>query len=287
MPTTARTRSPTVRVPKRREETQSAARKNLEFWEKGSAAYERRNRRVLGGRRAKAWGLWRVPERELGLLGPVKGQDVLELGCGAARWSLALEAEGASVVGFDLSRAHLGYARRERARLHSHLPLVQGSAERLPFGEARFDLVFCDWGAMTFCDPYRSVPECARVLRPGGILAFSTASPIRHLAYDPRTDRQTRTLRHEYFGQHRLEFPDTIDFQLTYGKWVELFLENGFSVERLYETRPSPRVRTPYLSSHDNAWGRRWPLECIWRVRKGAGHRTSARPHSRLPYPDQ
>ncbi|MCI4345539.1 MAG: methyltransferase domain-containing protein [Thermoplasmata archaeon] len=274
-------RSPRMGGPKRRDDPQSAVRKNRQFWEKGSEEYERKHRHVLGGTRAKSWGLWRVLERELQILGEVRNQDVLELGCGAARWSLALEAEGARVVGFDLSRAHLDHARKERARLRSHLPLVQGSADRLPFGGARFDVVFCDWGAMTFCDPYRTVPECARVLRPGGRLVFSTASPVRHLTYDPRSDRQTRTLRHDYFGQHRLEFPDTVDYQLTYGAWVQLFVENGFSIERLHETRPAPGARTPYLSSNDNAWGRRWPLECIWRVRKGAGPHVPKRAHVR------
>jgi ubiquinone/menaquinone biosynthesis C-methylase UbiE len=203
------------------------------------------------------------------MLGPVRGCDVLELGCGAARWSLALEADGARAIGFDLSRAQLAQARRERSRRHSRLPLVQGNAERLPFVASRFDLVFCDWGAMTFCDPYLTVPECARILRPGGLFAFATAHPLRHLAYDAKSDRQTRSLRRPYFGQHRLDDSNTAEFQLTYGAWVELFAANGFVVERLHETQPSPRAPTTYLSASDNAWGQRWPLESIWRVRKG------------------
>ncbi len=38
----------------------------------------------------EAWGVWRIPETELGVLGDVSGLDVLELGCGAAQWSIAL-----------------------------------------------------------------------------------------------------------------------------------------------------------------------------------------------------
>jgi SAM-dependent methyltransferase len=241
----------------------------------GSEEYERRHREVLGGKWSKAWGLWRLPEEELGILGPVKDLDVLELGCGAARWSLALAADGAHAVGFDLSRAQLGHARRERARRRSSLPLVQGNAERLPFAGARFDLVFCDWGAMTFCDPFRTVPECARILRPGGALAFATANPFRHLTYDPKADRQSRTLREPYFGTHRLPYSDSAEYQLTYGAWVDLFVTNGFAIERLYETQPAPRAPTTYLNAHDSAWGRRWPLESIWRVRKHGAPRHS------------
>ena len=36
-----------------------------------------------------AWGVWQIPESELHVLGDVRGRDVLELGCGAARWSCA------------------------------------------------------------------------------------------------------------------------------------------------------------------------------------------------------
>jgi hypothetical protein len=31
------------------------------------------------------WGLFQVPERDLGVLGSVAGPDVIELGCGTAR----------------------------------------------------------------------------------------------------------------------------------------------------------------------------------------------------------
>ena len=49
------------------------------------------------------WGLWQIPESELGILGDVAGKDVLELGCGAAQWSILLARQGARVVGLDNS----------------------------------------------------------------------------------------------------------------------------------------------------------------------------------------
>jgi len=39
-----------------------------------------------------------------------------------------------------------------------------------------FDIVFCDHGAMTFADRHRTVPQAARVLRPGGLFAFNVGS---------------------------------------------------------------------------------------------------------------
>ena len=48
------------------------------------------------------------------------------------------------------------------------MPLVQASAEAVPVADASFDIVFCDHGAMNFADPYKTVREVARLLRPGG-----------------------------------------------------------------------------------------------------------------------
>lgn len=215
-----------------------------------------------------AWGLWRVPESAAQHLGGVRGRSTLELGCGAARWSIALAKRGAWATGLDLSSAQLVKARSGIRRARVRVPLVRASAEAIPFAEGSFDIVFCDWGAMTFADPRRTVPECARVLRPGGVLVFATASPILHIAHDRAKDRQSRRLREDYFGMHRIERGDSVEFQLPYGKWVDLFVRHGFSIERLVETQAPPGKRTPYLSAADSTWATRWPMECIWRVRK-------------------
>ena len=156
--------------------------------------------------------------------------------------------------------------RRARVRF----PLLAGDAEHLPFRDGTFDIVFCDWGAISFCDPHRSVPEAARVLRFGGVLAFSTASPIRFISHDPRTDRIGRRLVRSYFGLHRVDFPnDEVDFTLPYGEWVQLFRANGFEIDRLIEPRGGSDRPTSYLTHGERAWSDHFPLEIIWRLRKG------------------
>jgi ubiquinone/menaquinone biosynthesis C-methylase UbiE len=219
------------------------------------------------------WGLWRVPERSLRLLGPVRGRAILELGCGAARWSIGLAKHGAHPVGLDATRSQLEKADRLIRDARVELPIVQANAERIPFRNARFDIVFCDWGAMTFCDPERTVPECARVLRAGGVLVFSTASPLRYIAFDVPNDRQDSRLHRSYFDQRRVKVGDTVEFQRPYGRWIELFVRHGLTVERLEETQPSPGARSTYLNRHDGRWARRWPMEAIWRVRKTSAPR--------------
>ncbi len=46
-------------------------------------------------------------------------------------------------------------------------PLYLGNAENTEFPDASFDLVVSEYGASIWCDPYRWIPETARLLRPG------------------------------------------------------------------------------------------------------------------------
>ncbi len=279
------------RVPKRRSGRQrwpGHIRQNLALWQKQAKSYDRRFRTVLGGAKAASWGLWRIPESKLGAIGDPRGQDILEIGCGAARWSIALARRGGRAVGLDLTPAQLAHAVRNVHASRLHLPLVRGDAERLPFADASFDVVFCDWGALTFTDPYRSVPEAARVLRQGGRLVFATSSPFRAVTQDRRSDRMRRTLAYNYFGLHRIEYrDDEVNFVLPYGEWIRLFTENGLTVVALHETQPAPREHSRYLRRSEEAWARRWPLESIWvtrrvgRIHPRAGRRTRAASHRR------
>jgi SAM-dependent methyltransferase len=233
------------------------------------------------------WGMWHVPERTLQVLGPVRGKDILELGCGAAWWSVALARKGARVVGLDFSAARLDQARTHMAAAGVDFPLVEASAEAVPLPSSRFDIVFCDWGAVTFTDPLRTVPEVARLLRPGGLFAFSNSSPFRSLCQSRTNDRLSRRLRFDYFDLHRMEYPDEVNFNLPYGAWIRLFRTNRLEIEDLIELRPPTGTRTTYLTREAAEWARHWPIEVIWRVRKidAARAPTPRRPRGRRRSP--
>jgi SAM-dependent methyltransferase len=245
------------------------AEHNRRYWDAHAAEYQETHGPQLEKSSGLAWGVWQMPESQLQVLGDVAGRDVLELGCGAAQWSIALAQLGARVTGLDVSAQQLEHARALMARAAVEFPLVHASAEATPFADGSFDIVFCDYGAMTFTDPYRSVPEAARLLRPAGLLAFSTATPILELAWPVSEEHPAERLVAGYWDMHRIEVPgETIVFMLRYGEWIRLFREHGLLVEDLLELRPPADATSTYRDASDLAWARRWPMEQIWRVRR-------------------
>jgi SAM-dependent methyltransferase len=246
----------------------SSSELNRAFWDRQADEYQERHREFIG-RPEPRWGMWQVPESELGVLGDVADKDVLELGCGAAQWAILLAQQGARIVGLDNSERQLEHARERMAAAGVEFPLVHSPAESLPFADASFDVVFCDHGALSFADPLVVVPEVARVLRPGGLLAFSHLSPFGWVCYDAERDATVDRLVGEYFGMHREEEPDgSVHFQLPYGEWVRLFRSSGFTIEELIEIRPLEGAGTTYRTPAETAWARRWPMEEIWKVRR-------------------
>jgi len=250
----------------------SSAEHNRANWDRRSDEYQERNAEFIGRKDEPRWGMWQLPDSELGILGDVAGKDVLELGCGAVQWSILLAQRGARVVGLDNSGRQLEHARRLMAAAGVDFPLVHASADEVPLQDAAFDVVFCDHGAMTFADPYRTVPEAARLLRAGGLLAFSHSTPLAMCCWSDATETMERRLVGPYFGMHRfadLE-DEPVEFNLPYGEWIRLFREHGFRVEALVEVRPPEEAESTYRTAVETEWARSWPMEEIWRCLKTA-----------------
>jgi hypothetical protein len=59
---------------------------------------------------------------------------------------------------------------------------------------------------------------------------------------------------------------DADDYQAR--QWIRLFRANGFEVLDLIEPRPAADAVSSYRDDEDRDWARRWPAECIWRLRR-------------------
>lgn len=239
-------------------------RHNRKFWDTDSENYQAAHDADLT-ERPLAWGAFRAPESELRVLGEFAGRDLLELGCGGAQWSIALADAGARCVGLDLSLQQLRHGRRRCATL----PLVNANGEQLPFANAAFDTVFCDHGALSFCDPARIVPEVGRVLRTGGTLAFCSATPLLYLTWDAEKERQSRRLHRTYSDLGRMDLGDgTVDWVMPPGDWIRLLRANDLEIEDLIELRPPAGATTTYAGFAPPKWAQRWPAEWIWKARR-------------------
>ena len=242
-----------------------SSKRNRAFWDSISTTYQSVHGATLH-QHPMAWGVWRIPESELDVLGQVHDREVLELGCGAAQWTGALAQAGARAIGLDLSDQQLTHA---RARLRS-MSLVQGNAESLPFRREVFDIVFCDHGATVFASPHATIPEVSRVLKPAGLFAFCMSTPIRDICFDPAADAVTTRLAANYFGLTTHDDGKSVEYQLPYGEWIRLFRRHQLLVEDLIELRPPAQATTTYSDFVSVEWALKWPAEHIWKLRKAA-----------------
>lgn len=240
---------------------------NKASWDTYSADYQQSHGAMLTST-AEAWGVWRIPESQLNILGDVKDKDVLEFGCGAAQWAIALARRGARMTGIDISSEQLRFAREAQQNEDVDFPLIECSATEVPLPDSSFDLIFCDHGATSFTDPKESIPEAARLLRSGGILAFCISGPIREICYENVSDKVVGHLTEPYFGMERYTSECWTSFNLTYGEWIALFRSCGLAIERLEELQPDEQSATTYEGFVSLEWARKWPAEIIWVVRK-------------------
>ncbi len=243
-------------------------RHNRAFWDADADDYQAVHGAELAAA-ALGWGVWRIPEAELHVLGDITGRDMLELGCGAAQWSAALAEAGARPVGLDLSAVQLVHARRHQATREVQFPLVQASGAAAPFAAGSFDIVFADHGAFSFCAPELAVAEAARLLRSGGLLAFCASTPLLYMTWDESADRQSRRLHRSYFDLGRIRHDQgTTDHVVPTGEWIGLFRHHGLVVEDLIELQAPDGASTTFVDYAPADWARRWPAEQIWRVRR-------------------
>ncbi len=242
--------------------------RNRTHWDQQAAEYAEPGRRSWQSE--PRWGIWGIPDSRLHILPDVAGRDTIELGCGTAYISSWLARRGARVTAIDNSSKQLETARRLQREFGLSFPLIHGDAENVPFPDASFDLAISEYGASIWCDPYRWIPEAARVLRPGGDLIFLVNSTLLMLCV-PDEDGLPATdlLRRDYFGMHRFEWPDddSVEFHLGYGDWIRLLRENAFELLNLVELQPDEiaTTRYPFVTVD---WARRWPSEDVWIARK-------------------
>jgi SAM-dependent methyltransferase len=244
--------------------------RNVELWTKSNAEYTGPRAREAWAKDEIEWGVFSVPESQLNVLGDVAGLDVVDLGCGTGYFSARLAKRGARPVGVDPTPAQLATARAMQTEFGLEFPLLEGVGEDVPLPDAAFDLVLSEYGASIWADPYRWIPEAARLLRPGGRLVFLRNSTLLVLCttMEPPVGE---TLVRPQRDLHRIDWSDTneTEFHLGHGDWIDVLRANGFEVERLVELYAPEKAEThSYYNYVTPEWASKWPAEEIWVARK-------------------
>lgn len=101
--------------------------------------------------------------------GDLDGCKLLDLCCGPGHLAAAAAMQGAQAEGLDFAEPMVVRAQHN----YPNTAFRQGDAEDLPYDAEAFDAVACAFGVMHLPDPDRCFAEALRVLRPGGVFAFT------------------------------------------------------------------------------------------------------------------
>lgn len=177
------------------------------------------------------------------ILSDVRGETVLDLGCGEGRYSRILKQRGALVTGVDPVPQFI-----ERARsLDSESEYVEGTAEALPFADGSFDIVLSYLSVVDIADLKSAASEIRRVLRRKGKVVIVTISNLASSTTGWVKDDNGRKMYRKvdrYMEEFAIDFEwrdiRIRNYHRPLSHTLGLFLGHGFVLSRFVEPLPDP-----------------------------------------------
>lgn len=132
----------------------------------------------------KSWGLFAplemvttITAATLVEYSSIKSGSLLDVGCGTGVVAITAAQLGLDCKGIDLSPVLIEHAKKNASIAGVQVKFEEGDVESLPYLDNTFDAVLSQFGHMFAPRPQIAMSEMLRVLKPGGIIAFSTWPP--------------------------------------------------------------------------------------------------------------
>ena len=196
-----------------------------------------------------------------------EGKDILEIGIGMGadhvEWA---KSRPKSLAGIDLTPRAIEHAKKRLALYGLRSDIREADAEKLPFENDSFDVVY-SWGVLHHSpNTSRAVDEVFRVLRPGGIARImiyhkqSLTGYMLWVRYGLLKLRPFRSLRDIYY--HHLESPGTKAYSIgearqMFARFSEVKIRVQLSFGDLLEGGAGQRHRGVLLSVARSLWPRK------------------------------
>jgi SAM-dependent methyltransferase len=199
----------------------------------------------------------------LALLPEVSDIDVLDAGCGHGWYADWLARHGARVVAVDRSVAMVALAQE---RLKGRARVIQGDVTHLRelLADETFDLVLSSLVLHYLADLSAVFTECARLLRPGGALVFSTHHPVHDSVGILDPGYLKAELIEEEWGWlgEKMRY-----YRRPLRDLTDPLADAGFVIERICEPTPSEELKLKDPKGYDRLC--RLPAFIFVRARKG------------------
>ncbi len=152
------------------------------------------------------------------------------------------------------------------------MELIEANAEEVPLPDASFDLALSEYGASIWCDPYKWIPEAARLLRPGGELVFLRNSTLMILCApddgEGRRAAPSAAVRNAPARVVRTRAKASSSSCRT-ASGFGCFVRAGSTSKACGRFRlPRSAKDHQYYDFVSAEWARKWPAEEIWKARK-------------------
>ncbi|MEU2874150.1 class I SAM-dependent methyltransferase [Streptomyces olivoreticuli] len=200
----------------------------------------------------------------LRLIGDVRGQRVLDAGCGPGLYLVELISRGAKAIGFDQSSDMVRHARgRVGPGVHVRQHDLDDPLDWLP--DKAVDLILATLVIHYVRDRIAALRELSRVLRPQGQLIVSTSHPTADWLADGASYFDARYVEENWScGMvHRY-------WQQPLQHWIEDFTAAGLIAERIVEHRSVPEMVREHPAAYDRL--SREPGFIAFQLTKRAAH---------------